>query len=111
MEISFKNSKIQKIFKQSSRLRRSYGARGEKVIRTRMAVLRGLPNLSLVPTNYPERRHQLKGGRKEQFAVNLVQPYRLIFEVDHEPVPRKNDGGIDLERVTAIKIIEICDYH
>lgn len=111
MEISFKNRRLRKIFMQPGGLRKSYGARNEKVILARIAVLKGLHNLSLVPTTLPERRHQLKGNRKGQFAVNLVQPYRLIFEVDHETVPRKHSGEIDLERVTAIKILEICDYH
>ena len=59
----------------------------------------------------PVRRHQLTGGQKRQFAIDLVQPYRLIFKPDHEPVPRKDDGGIDLNQVTAIKIIDVKDYH
>ncbi len=59
----------------------------------------------------PVRRHQLTGGQKGQFAIDLVQPYRLIFKPDHEPVPRKDDGGIDLNQVTAIKIIDVKDYH
>ena len=34
------------------------------------------------------RCHQLKGNRKNQFAVNLVHPYRLVFE-------KKGDGDTD----------------
>ena len=55
--------------------------------------------------------HQLKGNRDEQFAVDLVHPYRLVFEPNHDPLPRKEDGGINLEQVTAIKIMEVVDYH
>jgi len=36
---------------------------------------------------------------------------RLIFAVHHDPLPRKDDGGIDMQRVTAIMILEIVDYH
>lgn len=111
VEVSFKSRKLEKIFRQPSGLKRAYGARNERAIRARIAVLRGLHNLSLVPTDPPERRHQLKGNRKEQFAVNLVHPDRLIFEVNHNPVPRKDDGGIAIEKVTAITILEVCDYH
>ena len=96
---------------QPGGLKKAYGARNEKAIKLRIAVLRGLHKLSLVPTDPPERRHQLRGNRKEQFAVNLVHPYRLIFEANHDPVPRKDDGGIDIEKVTAITILEVCDYH
>ena len=53
----------------------------------------------------------LKGDRKGTFAVLLQNPLRLIFEPDHEPVPVKEDGGIDLTAVTAITILEITDYH
>ncbi len=80
-------------------------------IMNRMAVLRAARALALVPVTPPERRHQLQGDRGGQFAVDLVHPYRLVFKPDHQPVPRKNDGGIDVTRVTAITIIEVIDYH
>ena len=80
-------------------------------IMARIGVLRNASTLSKVPTTRPERRHQLKGDRKEQFAVDLVHPFRLVFEPNHVPLPRKQDGGIDLEQVTAIKILEVVDYH
>ena len=76
-----------------------------------MAVLRAARSLALVPTTPPDRRHQLSGDRYEQFAVDLVQPYRLVLEANHEPVPRREDGGIDTERVTAITILDVVDYH
>ena len=77
----------------------------------RFAVLQDAETLSEVPATPPDRMHQLKGNRDEQFAVYLVHPYRLVFILDHEPLPRKEDGGIDLERVTAITIVEVTDYH
>ena len=49
--------------------------------------------------------------RKDEFAVDLVHPYRLVFRPDHDPVPRKDDGGIELEAITAIEIVEVVDYH
>ena len=111
MDISFGTRRLQKIFTKPGGLRRAYGTRNERAIKARLIVLDKAPNLSRVPTIPPERRHQLKGDRKEQFAVDLVHPYRLIFEADHEPVPRKDDGGIDVEQVTAITILEVSDYH
>ncbi len=82
-----------------------------RVITLRMVVLGAAPNLSLVPITPPVRRHQLSGDRREQFAVDLVHPKRLLFEVNHDPVPRKVDGGINTEQVTAITILEVADYH
>ena len=82
-----------------------------RTIMRRLAILKAAGSLVLVPTTPPERRHQPGSERKGQYAVDLVHPYRLIFKPDHEPVPRKQDGGIDTEQVTAITIIEIVDYH
>lgn len=44
------------------------------------------------------RCHLLKGDRSGQYAVDLVQPYRLVFE--------KNGDEIQIA-----KIMEIVDYH
>ncbi len=82
-----------------------------RVIMVRLAVLRGANHLGLVPVERPDRRHQLTGPLKNNFAVDLVHPFRLVFRPDHNPIPRKDDGGIDLEAVTAIEIIELIDYH
>ena len=111
MEIAFRTRKLEKAFNAADALRKTYGARMARVITLRMAVLRAARSLALVPTTPPDRRHQLSGDRDEQFAVDLVQPYRLVFEANHEPVPREEDGGIDTEQVTAITILDVVDYH
>lgn len=111
MEISFKSRKLEKAFTRQGGLRKAYGDRMERVIGNRINLLIGASNLSEVPTGSPVRRHQLTGTRKGQYAIDLVHPYRLILKPNHEPVPRKDDGGIDLNQVTAIKIIGVVDYH
>ena len=77
----------------------------------RLALLKNSASLSLVPVTPPERCHQLRENRKGQYAVDLNQSLRLVFEPNHNPVPTLADGGIDLERVTAITIIGVIDYH
>ena len=44
-------------------------------------------------------------------SANLDHPYRLIFRPAEEPVPVKEDGGLDWARVTAVVIIGIEDTH
>lgn len=44
------------------------------------------------------RCHSLEGNRKGQFAIDLVHPYRLIFEKDK----------IDIK---VVRIIKIENYH
>ena len=111
MDIAFQTRKLEKTFNSASALRKAYGDRIAKTIAMRLAVLRAAPTLSMVPTTPPERRHQLRGDRDEQYAVDLVQPYRLVFEPNHQPLPRREDGGIDTHQVSAITILEVIDYH
>lgn len=111
MEISFITQRLKKLFGSEESLRRKYGTLNAGKIMLRMAFLKNAETLSKVPTRPPNRRHQLSGDRDEQFAVDLAHPYRLVFEPNHCPLPRREDGGIDLDRVTAITVIEVIDYH
>jgi len=111
LDIAFRTRKLEKTFNSAGGLQKAYGARMAKVIMIRLAVLKAARTLALVPPTPPDRRHHLRGDRDEQFAVDLVHPYRLVLEANHDPLPRKDDGGIDVEQVTAIRIIDVIDYH
>lgn len=110
MKIYFITKKLQKIFNSEKELLKAYGAEQSQKIRLRLKVLESSANLAEVPTQKPDRRHQLKENRKEQFAVDLSHPYRLIFNPEGEP-PGLPDGGIDLKQVTGIIILGVEDYH
>jgi proteic killer suppression protein len=43
--------------------------------------------------------------------LDVDHPYRLLFVPDHDPVPAKDDGGLDWTHVTAVRIIGIEDTH
>lgn len=77
----------------------------------RLSELKAAPTLKDVSHLPPQRCHELIGDRKGEFSVDLVHPYRLLFVPDHTPVPRKEDGGIETNLVTAILIKEIEDTH
>jgi proteic killer suppression protein len=111
LDISFKNRKLEDEFNSEVNLIKAYNVPRAKKIMTRMELFIAADHLGMVPAIKPENCHPLKGKRKGQFAVDLDQPYRLIFEPDHDPVPLKEDGGVDLEKVSAIKILEVIDYH
>ncbi len=111
MHITFSTRKLEKTFNTEKALIRSYGDRMKNVIVNRMVVLKVASNLALVPTTPPERMHQLTGILNEQFAVDLIHPFRLVFKPNHEPLPRKDDDGIDRQHVEAITILDVIDYH
>jgi proteic killer suppression protein len=43
--------------------------------------------------------------------MDLDHPYRLIFEAANDPIPRKEDGGLDWMKISAIVIIGVEDTH
>ncbi|MCK5268901.1 MAG: killer suppression protein [Spirochaetes bacterium] len=111
MDIVFAKAKLERVFNSNSLLQREYGKEQAGIIQLRMSVLRAAPTLLHVPILKPDRRHQLEGNRIGQFAVDLKHPFRILFEPNHDPIPKKSDGGFDLDRITAIKIIGVEDYH
>ena len=111
MQITFKNNKLKKIFDSHKELFRVYGEVRGKRIERRMSVLRAASCLEKVPVEKPDRRHALSLNRKGQFAVDITENYRLIFEPSNNPLPLQKDGGLDLNRITDIKILEVEDYH
>ena len=111
MKISFKSANLIKVFNSEKLLKKEYGQENAKYIMRHMAILKAADSLSQVPHTPPTRRHELTGSYKDKFAVDLKHPFRLVFEPNHENIPRKEDGGIDLEKVTAIKILKVEDYH
>ncbi len=72
-----------------------------------LAAARCLEEMYKVPG---ARFHPLTQNRLGQFSVDLEHPLRLIL-VPHGAIPRKADGGIDLSKVTSVKIMEVEDYH
>ena len=111
MDIFFKTRKLARVFNSERELRKHYGDRMARTIAMRLAVLKHARTLSMVPTTPPERRHRLAGKRKEQYAVDLVHPHRLVFELRRSAgAPIDGQDG-DTGGVTAITVIEMIDYH
>jgi hypothetical protein len=53
----------------------------------------------------------LKSDRAGQLSLDLDGPYRLLFCPNHNPLPKRADGGLDWEKVTAIVILTVVDTH
>lgn len=88
-----------------------YGRDNAKKIMMRLNELYSVDNLSQISHLPPPRRHALKGKRKGQYAVDVKQPYRIIFEPANEPLPVDAGGNIDLTKVTEIIVLEVSNYH
>ena len=110
MDLSFASRKLKKQMEDDRQLQKAFGQLA-KPLRRRLVTLADAPALADVPAGPPDRCHLLTGDRAGQFAVMLTGNWRMIFEPDHDPVPRLPNGGLDVEAVTVIRIIEVVDYH
>lgn len=111
MNIAFKTKKISKIFNTKSELHKKYGNKNAEIIMMRMDFLKAAPTLQDVPHQKPYRWHELKGSRRGQFTVDLKQPTRLVFKPNHDPLPKREDGGLDLSKIASILILSVEDIH
>lgn len=112
MDISFKNKRIEQICNNEKVMSKNFDKQITKKLKQRLFELRAASSLDKISHLPPPRLHELDQDRAGQLAVDLKHPFRLIFVPDHEPVPRKSDGGIDRTLISAIKIIEVgVDYH
>lgn len=98
LKIKFKSNKLGKICTDSSVTRKTYNLEMAEKIAQRMEELEAADSVDMLLQFQIGRCHPLKGNRQGQFAMDLVQPFRLVFE------KVKNT-------VQIVKILEIEDYH
>jgi len=88
---------------------RRYGANASALL-ARLALLAAAESLADL-VQAPGRFHALTADRAGQFALALRGPHRLIFESADGELPRDANGGIDLDRVRRVRILEVVQYH
>ncbi|MFV2072007.1 MAG: type II toxin-antitoxin system RelE/ParE family toxin [Thermoanaerobaculales bacterium] len=110
MEIQFKSSKLRKNYTQAKAIMKTHGPERGKILKRRLFQLQAAPSLAVMKT-LPGNCHELSGDRKGTLAIALDGPFRLIFEPAEDPPPALEDGGLDWDAVTAIRILEVENYH
>ncbi len=110
MEIAFGSRKVEKLCDSNKEMRAKLGDRNAKVLQQRLAESKAADTLDDLGKLPAARCHELKADRQGQLAVDLVHPKRLVFEPDHNPIPKK-EGGLDWGKVTRVLVVEIVDYH
>lgn len=110
MKINFKSKKLEKQLTIPKEISKAFGVMAKKV-NQRMKELKSAETLETMRTIPAADCHELKNNRKGQLAVSISGNYRIIFIPDHDPVPVKDDGGMDWTSITIIEITEVKDYH
>jgi plasmid maintenance system killer protein len=111
MLLSFKSKKFEKECNDLKLLTRAWGAEQAKLIARRLTELAVADNLATLRTLPQARAHELKGNREEQISLDVKHPYRLIIIHDYDEPPRRKDGGLEWQKITKIKILEVTDTH
>ena len=111
MDIVFRTRKLQRMCSEEREMARELGPKMTAKLRRRLMEMRGADTLADLSHLPPMRCHEESHNRAGQFSVDLEHPMRLIFVPANDPAPRRPDGGIDREKVTAVEIIEITDPH
>ncbi|MCZ7555761.1 MAG: type II toxin-antitoxin system RelE/ParE family toxin [Bacteroidia bacterium] len=110
VEISYKSRSLEKRLTDPKELLKNYGQLARKV-NQRLQELAAADTLAIMRTLPAARCHELTGDRKGELAVDVSPNYRMVFEPKHNPIPKKDDGGLEWEEITKIQINDIEDYH
>lgn len=98
LQIEYRTKGLKKVCENYSEAEKKHGSSMADKIHQRIDEIKAAPNVEIMIQFKIGRCHQLKGDRKKQYAVDLVQPYRLVFE-------KKGD------EIQIANIIDILDYH
>lgn len=111
MDISYKSKKLKRVFENEANAIKMWGTLNGRILLKRHGQLRAADSLYVFDLLPQVRCHRLGDNREGQFACDGKQPFRLVFELDHDPVPELESGGVDLKNITRIRIVEVVDYH
>ena len=98
LEIEYKNKSIQKVCEDAFVATKKYGPQMAEKIQMRIDEIRASDSVEDMIRYKLGRCHPLQNNGKNQYAVDLVHPLRLVFE--------KKGNEIQIAN-----IMEIVDYH
>lgn len=110
MTIEYGSNKLEKQLNNATETKKVFGKMATKISQ-RMDEIRSFDNLYFLMKLPAAKCHALTGNRNGEWAVSISGNHRMIFVLRNDPIPLKEDGGIDTEKITTIKIIGTEDYH
>lgn len=80
MQIEYKTKKLEMVCTNAAEATKAYGQEMAAKLHQRIDEIKAALSIEMMIQYRIGRCHPLKGNRKNQYAVDLVHPYRLIFE-------------------------------
>src|SRR5690554_1633661 len=110
MRLSYRNNKLEKSLTTDKGLAKNYGNLAKK-IKQRRIQLESADNLEVISKLPVLRLHQHIGKGKGTWSIDIQENWRILFEIDQDPIPTLEDGGVDLKAITIISIESVEDPH
>jgi len=110
VKITFIDRKLEKLANDYQKCQKAMGHNRAKLYNKRLGDLQNACTLADV-SHLPGHYHELSGDRKGQWACDLDQPYRLVFEPHEKPIPTDGNGKYIWMEIKGVEIIEITNYH
>lgn len=110
MKITFNNKKLEKLANDYKKCQKEFGEKRAKLFNRRLGDLQNACTLEDVH-HLPGHYHELTSNRKGQWACDLDQPYRLVFEPHERPIPTDENGKYIWMEIMGVEIIEVTNYH
>ena len=98
MQIEYKSSGLERVCTNAHEAEKKHGKNMAEKIHQRIDEITAADSVEILIQYKIGGCHILKGDRKKQYAMVLIQPYRLVFEMK----------GSEIQ---IVRIIEIIDYH
>ncbi len=98
MQIEYKSRGLEMVCTNAYEAEKKHGKNMAAKIHQRIDEITAVDSVEMLVQFKIGGCHILKGNRKKQYAMVLIQPYRLVFEMK----------GSDIQ---IVRIIEIIDYH
>lgn len=107
MKITFDNKKVEALCIDEKAAARKLGGPTAKKLRRILTLMNSTDTASDIGIGKP---HTLKGDRADELSLRLSDKNRLVMTAT-PPAPLREDGTIDWEKVEAVTITQIGDYH
>ena len=98
MEIEYRTKNLEKVCTIASEAKKKYGQKRAEKIHLRIDQMHAAENVEQMIQFRIGNCHLLHHNRQNQYAVDLVQPVRLVFKIKET-------------EIQIVSIIEITDYH
>lgn len=98
IKVKYRNSQLQKVCEDAEAATKKYGLAMAEKIQMRIDQISSAESVEMLVRYGIGRCHVLTGNRKNQYAMDLTHPYRLVFKKLNE-------------QTIAVEILEIVDYH